>query len=107
MANIFTQRGENFLPVPVLIKLATATLNLSNPFLLFELCRAFEALQELEIIMSFSYPLPTSSHRLSVRLTYLADYLDDQYRLGQKVLLPGDYLSALLRCLWYLQSPSR
>ena len=40
-------------------------------------------------------------------MTYLADYLDDQRRQGQNVLMPEDYQSAALRCLWYLQTPHR
>ena len=40
-------------------------------------------------------------------MTYISDYLDNQHRLGQNVLLPDDYLCASLRCLWYLQVPSR
>lgn len=40
-------------------------------------------------------------------MTYLADYFDDQRRSGQNVLMPEDYYSATLRCLWYLHTPSR
>ena len=46
----------------------------------------------------------TSPNRLLLFVSYLADYLHDQHRAGKKVLLPQDYLSASLRCLWYLQS---
>jgi len=49
----------------------------------------------------------TSPNRLLLFMSYLADYLDDQHRAGKKVLLPQDYLSASLRCLWYLQSSYR
>ena len=56
--------------------------------------------------MSLPFPKFTSPNRLSLLMTYLANYLDDQHRLGQEVLLPTDYLSASLRCLWYLQSSS-
>lgn len=106
MAGIFFQRGENFLPLPVLIKLA-ATTSLSNSFLLFELCSTFSELQKLRFIEPPFVRPPIRPLWLSPLMAYLADYLDDQHRLGQEVLLPSDYLSALLRCLWYLQSSSR
>jgi len=105
MADIFIQRGDNFLPLSILIKLAPVT-GLSNSFLLFELCRTFAELQKSRFIMSLPFPRSTSPHRLSLFMAYLANYLDDQRRLGQEVLLPDDYLSASLRCLWYLQSSS-
>ena len=105
MADIFFQRGENFLPLPILIKLAPVT-GLSNSFFLFELCRTFAELQKSRFIEPFPYSPPISPPRLSLLMVYLADYLDDQHRLGQEVLLPNDYISATLRCLWYLQSSS-
>ena len=40
-------------------------------------------------------------------MTYLVDYFEDQNRSGQSILLPEDYHSATLRCLWYLQTPRR
>ena len=103
MADIFIQRGDNFLPLSILIKLAPVT-NLSNSFLLFELCRTFAELQKSRFIEPLSLLLPIKAHSLSLLMTYLADYLDYQHRLGEEVLLPNDYLSASLRCLWYLQS---
>lgn len=95
---------EDFLPFSVLVKLASAN-NFSNSFLLFELCRICGELQKREVLE------PDMLHVTSVTLlplltAYLANYLDDQCRLGQRVLLPDDYLSASLRCLWYLQTPS-
>ena len=106
MTDIFIQRGENFLPLPVLIKLAP-TASLSNSFLLFELCWTFAELQGSGFIKPLCFPQPIRPLWLSPLMAYLADYLDDQHRLGQEVLLPNDYLSASLRCLWYLQSSNR
>ena len=105
MAEIFFQRGENFLPLPVLIKLAPAS-GLCNSFLLFELCRTFVELQKSRFIEPLSLPVSIGPYWLSLLMTYLTEYLDDLHRLGQEVLLPNDYLSASLRCLWYLQSSS-
>lgn len=106
MPDIFIQRGENFLPLPVLIKLGCAT-NLNNSFLLLELCHTFAQLQKSRFIEPTPFDMPASPSRLSLLMTYLADYLDDQHRLGQEVLMPDDYLCASLRCLWYLQSSSQ
>jgi len=86
------------------VKLASAN-NLSNAFLLFELCRICGELQKREFLEpDMSY---TSVTLFPLLMTYLAKYLDDQCRLGQRVLVPDDYLCASLRCLWYLQTPSR
>ncbi len=106
MADIFVQQEQTILPLPILIKLGSAT-NLSNSFLLFELCRTFIGLENWGFVMSYPMGLlDTSPFHLTLLMTYLADYLDNQHRLGQEVLLPDDYLSASLRCLWYLQSSS-
>jgi len=105
MADIFVEQEQTILPLPILIKLGSAT-NLSNSFLLFELSRTFIMLENYGLVDS-SWPMglpDTSPLHLSLSMTYLADYLDDQHR--QEVLLPDDYLSASLRCLWYLQSSS-
>src|SRR6266545_6415529 len=100
MATVFVQRGEIFLPLPVLIKFAPIS-NFSNSFFLFELCRTCAELQKAGFIQFSPLLVVTSLDCLLPFSNYLADYLDDQ-----KVLLPGDYTSALHRCLWYLQSPS-
>jgi len=100
MATIFAQRGEDFLPLPVLINIASMT-NFSNSFLLFELYRTSAALYEAGFIeASPGYQL-TSLVSLSLLTTYLADYLE-----SQNLLLADDYLSASLRCLFYLTSPN-
>ena len=101
MTTVFFQRGENFLPLPVLIKFASIS-NFSNSFLLFELCWTCVELQKTEFIRVSPFRGgATSLDCLLPFVIYLAGYLDDQ-----NVLLPGDYISALRRCLWYLQSSS-
>jgi len=100
MATVFVQRGENFLPLPILIKFAMVS-NFSNSLLLFELCRTCAELQKTGFIQFSPLLVVTSPDHLSLFTTYLAGYLDDQ-----NVLLPKDYTSVLQRCLWYLQSSS-
>ena len=106
MAAVFDQREEDMLPLPILIKLAAAT-NLSNSFLLFEFCRTFAKLQRAGFIEFPSFPVTTSVALLTLFITYLSNYLDDQHQLHQGIFLPADYGCASLRCLWYIQSPSR
>jgi len=106
MDDIFVQRGENFLVLSVLMKLPSS-FRISNSFLLFELCRTCVELQNAGYIRSV-LPEKFWMHRsLLFFMHYLAEYLDNQQCSGQNVLLPLDYLSATLRCLWYLQSSSQ
>ena len=106
MDDIFVKRGERFLALSILIKLPPS-FTISNSFLLFELCRTCVELQNA------GYLCPVLSEKFWMHqsllffMRYLAEYLDNQQHLGQKVLLPQDYLSATLRCLWYLQSSSQ
>jgi len=103
MAVVFSQKGEGFVPLPVLIVVAT-THKFSNSFLLFELCRTCVLLQQTGCIREESWI--TSPDLLLLFTTYLANYLQDQHSSCQSALLPEDYLMATLRCLWYLQSTS-
>src|SRR6266571_980021 len=98
MAVVFSQQGEGFVPLPVLIAVAS-TRKFSNSFLLFELCRTCVLLQQTGCIREESWI--TSPDLLLLFSTYLADYLQDQH-----CSRPEDYLTATLRCLWYLQSSS-
>ena len=106
MDDIFVQRGEYFLPLSVLIKLPPS-FKISNSFLLFELCRTCVELQNVGYICSVLPKKPWTRQNLPLFMRYLAEYLDNEQRLGQNVLLPQDYLCATLRCLWYLQSSSQ
>src|SRR6266498_1096557 len=103
MLNVFSQQGESFVPLPILIAYASKH-KFSNLFILFELCRTCMLLQQTGLIREESWSV--SLDFLLISTTYLADYLQDQHRLGQNVLSPKDYLTASLRCLWYLQSTS-
>jgi len=105
MDDIFVQRGENFIVPSVLMKLPPS-FKISNSFLLFELCRTCVELQNVGYC-SVLPGIPGTRQNLPLFMGYLTEYLDNQQRLGQEVLLPQDYLSATLRCLWYLQSPSQ
>ena len=109
MADVFVQQGEGFLALSILIK-HSSTFTLSNSFLLFELCRTCEELLKAGYITPSCFPLPrihTIHQSLLLFMPYLADHLENQWRMCQKVLLPNSYLSAMFRCLWYLQSPSQ
>ena len=106
MDDIFVQRGENFILLAVLLKLPPS-FKISNSFLLFELCRTCGELQKLGYICSVLPEIPWTHQNLPLFMGYLAEYLDNQQCLGQGVPLPQDYLSATLRCLWYLQSSSK
>ena len=103
--DIFVQRGEHFISPSVLLKLPPS-FKISNSFLLFELCRTCVELQKAGYICSVLLGIPRTRRNLPLFMGYLAEYLDNQQRLGQELLLPQDYLSATLRCLWYLQSSS-
>ena len=104
--DIFFLRGEKFLALSILIKLPPS-FRISNSFLLFELCRTCVELQNAGYICSVLPEKFWMNQSLIFFMRYLAECLDNQQHLGQKVLLPQDYLSATLRCLWYLQSSSQ
>ena len=106
MNDIFVQQGENFLAPSILIKLPPS-FRISNSFLLFELCRTCVELHNAGYICSILPEIPNTRQNLPLFMRYLAEYLDSEQCLDQKALLPQDYLSATLRCLWYLQSPSQ
>ena len=75
---------------------------------LFELCRTIADLEKTGFIKNESFLdwEPVADDFL-LWTTYLANYVDDQHRLGCNILLPEDYHSATLRCLWYLQTSRR
>jgi len=111
MAKIFDLRGEDFLPLPILIiKFARAP---NNSFFLLELYRILANFPKLGVIRQrnsyqsmlrkiFDF-INSPRYYSGIDLEpYLANYLED--RLGQGALSLNDYLSASLRCLWYLQS---
>jgi len=106
----FVQQGEDCLTMPVLIKLASTELGLSNSFLLIELCRTCFKLKnsDLQILREWEAD-NVDPNRLSCFIRYLADYLENQHCSDsiQELLLPQHYVSAARRCLWYLQSSSR
>lgn len=106
MTQVFVKREENFLPLPVLLKLVP-TSDHNNSFLLLELCRTCVGLLRAGFIRESLHLQIISPHCLSHLMTYLADFLDNQHCLGEKILSPEDYTSATHRCLWYLQSSSR
>ena len=104
MTSIFSQKGEGFVSLPILITQASKH-KFSNSFVLFELCRTCMLLQQTGFVREESWS--ASLDILLISTNYLADYLQDQDHSPQSVLLPDDYLTATLRCLWYLQSTSR
>jgi len=106
MHDIFVQHGENFLAPSILMRLPPS-FKISNSFLLFELCRTCVELHNAGYISSVLPEIHNTCQNLPLFMRYLAEYLDNQQCLGQKVLLPQDNLSATLRCLWYLQSSTQ
>jgi len=109
MAGVFVQQGEDFLALSILIR-NSSEFTLSNSFLLFELCRTCDGLRKAGYITQSRSLLPRTHaihQSLLLFMPYLADHLENQRRMYQKVLLPDSYLSATLRCLWYIQSPSQ
>jgi len=74
---------------------------------MFELCRAVAALKVAGFIKENDKDWQPDPDGLFRCMTYLADYFDDQHCSGRSVLMPEDYHSATLRCLWYLHTPRR
>ena len=89
-----------------MIKLIPAH-KLRNSFILFELCCTIADLEKSGFIKNEFLDWEPVLGDFLLWTTYLADYFDDQRRPGCNILLPEDYLSATLRCLWYLQTSRR
>jgi len=85
-----------------------ATHKLSNSFLLFELCYTITVLENTGFIQHAG-GWNVGVDRLMSYTNYLANYFYDQRSslTDQNILLPEDYQSATLCCLWYLQTPRR
>lgn len=101
--NTIIQPGDDVVPLSVLMKLGPS--DLSNSFLLFEFCRMCAAMKNSMLIKESATFITPS--RLSDCMTYLADFLDDWKGSEVNTFLQRDYITATLRCLWYLHTPSR
>lgn len=75
--------------------------------MLFELCRTLAGLKVVGFIKESDKDWQPDPDGLFRCMAYLADFFDDQHCPVRDVLMPEDYHSATLRCLWYLQTPRR
>jgi len=80
--------------------------NLNNFFILFELCRTCAELQRKKWIKSLPI-FHTEPKWLLLFASHLAQMTNHQNWIEDRATLDENYVSATLRCLWYLQVSSR
>ncbi len=79
---------------------------LGNSFVILELCKTCIVLQQQGFVELDLRLLRPDHGRLFLFMEYLSEYLDDLQKT-ETIVPPDDYASATLRCLWYLQTPTR